>query len=209
VTGAATPLADRRYRGSSAVERRAQRREQLIRAAIEVYGERGYRNATVKAVCEAAGLTERYFYESFLNSEALLVASYRAVTGELLKTLEEIGEGAGGGQVERVRAILAHYIDALRNDPRSARLFLVEIAGVSAELDRVFAASLEAFGLLLARTLGAETRPGPERLLRTAAVGGIIHLALDWVARGYVEPQREVVAAALRLALLLRPEGSP
>lgn len=37
----------------------------------------GYRNATVKAVCEAAGLTERYFYESFSNSEELLVASFQ------------------------------------------------------------------------------------------------------------------------------------
>jgi AcrR family transcriptional regulator len=40
-------------------ERRAQRRSQLIAAAIQVYGEIGYRQATVKAVCEAAGLTER------------------------------------------------------------------------------------------------------------------------------------------------------
>lgn len=64
----------RRYRGADADERRAQRRDQLIAAAVQVYGERGYQNATVKAVCEAAGLTERYFYESFANSEALLLA---------------------------------------------------------------------------------------------------------------------------------------
>lgn len=50
----------RTYRGVSQDERRAQRRSQLIGAAIQVYGERGYRQATVKAVCEAAGLTERY-----------------------------------------------------------------------------------------------------------------------------------------------------
>jgi AcrR family transcriptional regulator len=209
VTASAAPVATRRYRGSSAPERRAQRREQLIRAAIDVYGERGYRNATVKAVCEAAGLTERYFYESFANSEALLVASYRAVTGILLKTLQEAGDAAGGDAVERAQAILARYFEALRNDPPSARLFLVEIAGVSAELDRVFAASLEAFGVLLARTLGTASGGGQERLLRTAAVGGIIHLAFDWVARGYVETHGEVVAAALRLALLLRPGTAP
>ncbi len=44
----------RRYRGAEAEERRAQRRVQLIAAAVQVYGERGYQNATVKAVCEAA-----------------------------------------------------------------------------------------------------------------------------------------------------------
>ena len=52
-----------------------------------VYGERGYRNATVKAVCDSAGLTERYFYESFANSEALLCRILPAVTAVLLETL--------------------------------------------------------------------------------------------------------------------------
>jgi AcrR family transcriptional regulator len=199
---AASPArsATRRYRGSSAAERQAERRERLILAAIRVYGERGYRNATVKAVCEAAGLTERYFYESFANSEALLVASYRGVTGRLLKTLEEAGAATPGGPADRVRAVLAGYFQALRNDPQSARLFLVEIAGVSAELDRVFAASLERFGALLDRTIGGgET----DMLVRRAVVGGVIYLALDWVARGYPESTGAVTDAALRLCLLL------
>ena len=192
--------ATRRYRGSSAAERRAARRDALILAAVRVYGERGYRSATVKAVCDEAGLTERYFYESFANSEALLVASYRAVTGVLLKALEEVGEGTEGSPAERVRAILARYFQALQNDPRSARLFLVEIAGVSAELDRVFADSLDAFGALLERISGGA---GSDPLLRKAVVGGVIHLARDWVARGYAEPIEAVTQAALRLCLLL------
>lgn len=189
-----------RYRGSSAQERRAARREALIRAAILVYGERGYRNATVKAVCDAAGLTERYFYESFANSEALLAASYQAVTGVLLKRLEEVGAETRGAPADRVRAILGCYFEALAGDPRSARLFLVEIAGVSIGLDRVFTASLDAFGALLERVFGRETG---DPLVRKAVVGGVIHLASDWVARSYVEPAEAVTDAALRLCLIL------
>ena len=70
----------RNYAGLSADERRLARRERLIEGAIRAYGELGYRNTTVKAVCEAAGLTERYFYESFANSEALLVAAFDTVS---------------------------------------------------------------------------------------------------------------------------------
>src|ERR1700741_2572051 len=70
----------RHYGGHSTEERRLARRERLIEAATRVYGELGYRNTTVKAVCEAAGLTERYFYESFANSEALLVAAFETVS---------------------------------------------------------------------------------------------------------------------------------
>ena len=192
-----------RYRGSSAAERRAGRREALILAAIRVYGERGYRNATVKAVCEAAGLTERYFYESFPNSEALLAASYHAVTSVLLATLEEVGASTPGRPAARVRAILARYFQALANDPRSARLFLVEIAGVSAQLDRIFADSLDQFGDLILRTFG---RPGCDPLVCKAVIGGVIHLASDWVARGYAEPIGAVTDAALRLCLVLEKD---
>lgn len=188
------------YRGSSAAERRAGRREALILAAIGVYGERGYRNATVKAVCDSAGLTERYFYESFANSEALLAASYKAVTAVLLATLEDVGASTPGDPPDRVRAILARYFQALANDPRSARLFLVEIAGVSEELDRIFAASLDSFGDLIERTFGG---PSADPLLRKAVIGGVIHLASDWVARGYVEPIGKVTGAASRLCLIL------
>src|SRR5882757_8998724 len=92
---------DRRYRGSSAEERRAQRREQFLRAAVRVYGEEGYRRATVRAVCEAAGLTERYFYESFANSEALLVASFEAVNRVLFSEIKKAGGAADGGPIER------------------------------------------------------------------------------------------------------------
>lgn len=45
----------RHYRGVSPDDRRAQRRKQLVTAAVQVYGERGYRHSGIKAVCEAAG----------------------------------------------------------------------------------------------------------------------------------------------------------
>jgi len=77
----------RTYGGQSSGERQADRRERLIRAAIATYGEQGYRRTTVADVCRTAGLTPRYFYESFANSEALLIAAYKEVTRIALDTL--------------------------------------------------------------------------------------------------------------------------
>jgi AcrR family transcriptional regulator len=61
----------------------------------------GYRNTTVKAVCEAAGLTERYFYESFANSEALLVAAFDTVSRRVFTCLEEVRKEHSGATAER------------------------------------------------------------------------------------------------------------
>jgi AcrR family transcriptional regulator len=199
-----TTVADRRYRGTSAEERRAQRREQFLRAAIQVYGEQGYRNATVKAVCEAAELTERYFYESFSNSEELLVASFQAVTSFLHGELEKAGAGSPGGPVERTRTMLHAYYEALKCNPQSARVFLVEISGVSPAVDLALEASLRAFGDLLARTLDPHGKRGTasDTLLRAGVVGGVIHIALSWIASGYSQPLPKVVDAAMRLCLV-------
>src|SRR6201988_5481549 len=101
---ATTPT--RQYGGHSAEERQLARRERLIEAAIRVYGEVGYRNATVKAVCEAAELTERYFYESFANSEALLIAAFDVVSPRLIDCLEAIRKEHAGAADERGQAVL-------------------------------------------------------------------------------------------------------
>jgi AcrR family transcriptional regulator len=182
-------------------ERRAQRRSQLIGAAIEVYGERGYRQATVKAVCEAAGLTERYFYESFANSEELLIASYNAVTYSVFNAIRAAAESAGPTRTERARAMLHAYFAALQQDPRSARVFLVEIRGVSRAVAKAFDASLRAIGAEVGRISGADV-DGADPLLQAGVVGGVIHIALRWVEDGYTPDIESVTESAMRLVMV-------
>jgi AcrR family transcriptional regulator len=195
----------RAYRGVSPDERRAQRRAKLLAAAIAVYGERGYRHATVKAVCEAAGLTERYFYESFENSEALLVASFNAVTYGVFDAITAAARTAGRGRVAGARAMLEAYFSALQREPASARVFLVEIRGVSREVDKTFDASLRVIGAEVARLMapqGAVHHPADE-LLQAGVVGGVMHIALRWIDDGYQPPLADVTETALRLGMVL------
>src|SRR4029077_5184552 len=55
----------RAYGGVSAEDRIAARRAKLLDAGLELFGTRGYATTGVKDVCREAGLTDRYFYESF------------------------------------------------------------------------------------------------------------------------------------------------
>ncbi|OON62895.1 TetR family transcriptional regulator [Massilia sp. KIM] len=192
----------RSYRGQSQEQRRADRRARLIAAAIAVYGERGYHNATVKAVCEAAGLTERYFYESFANSEALLIDSFNAVTFSVLGEILRAAEGAGRGRIPRSRAMLHAYFSALQREPRSARVFLVEIRGVSRAVDAAFDAALAAIGREVARMV-APSGAIDDELLQAGVVGGVIQIALRWIGNGYQPDIDKAVDSALRLGTVL------
>ena len=196
----------RSYRGLSQEERRAERRARLLAAAIAVYGERGYHQATVKAVCETAGLTERYFYESFANSEALLIDSFNAVTYSVLGEITSAAREAGRGRIARSRAMLLAYFTALQREPQSARVFLVEIRGVSRAVDQAFDAALRAIGREVARNVAPPGAPEDE-LLQAGVVGGVIHIALRWIGDGYQPGVERVVDSALKLGAVLASTG--
>src|ERR1700761_9280591 len=114
----------RRYGGASFEDRQADRRERLIAAAIEVFGRWGREGATVAAICAQAGLTARYFYESFPNRDALFLEAYRLVQGELLALIEQARDGA-----DPVRGALTGLYSPLAEDPGLARVFLLDPHG--------------------------------------------------------------------------------
>jgi len=194
----------RSYRGQSQEQRRAERRGRLIAGAIAVYGERGYHQATVKAVCEAAGLTERYFYESFANSEALLIDCYNAVAYSVLGEILRAGQATGRSRIARSRAMLHAYFAALQREPQSARVFLVEIRGVSRAVDLAFDSSLRTIGREVAGLLEPEVID--DELLQAGVIGGVIQIAVRWIEDGYRPPIDNAVDTALRLGAAL---GAP
>ena len=196
----------RRFAGRTAEERRLERRGQLINAGNRVYGERGYRNATVKAVCDAANLTERYFYESFVNSEDLLCACFQEGADALLAQVRAAASADGGGPLDRARAGVRVYLKDLRHDPASARVFLIEMSSVSPRADHLVSENLDRFAALLVEILadgGSSLAPSP--LLVRGAIGGGLHIAQAWISDGYAEPIDVVADTILRLYALVGP----
>ena len=200
----------RTYGGQSSGERQAERRAQLIRAAIATYGEQGYRRTTVAQLCRAAGLTPRYFYESFANSEALLIAAYQAVTRIALETLQAAASGLDEAAPEaRLEAMLSEYYALLRDKPAAARVFVAEMSGISAAVDAAFEKGLAKFGSLLAQTLDPDWRAKDTPTLReTGAMHGLLAIARSWIAGGCKEPIADVVAIAMPFCRLLVREDS-
>lgn len=193
----------RKWRGLPADQRREQRRARLIDAAIEVYGERGFRHAPVKAVCDAAGLTERYFYESFANSEAMLLAAASTAIERLFEDLRSVSADAAPGR--RLPTMLARYYTILRERPALARTFLVELRGISTDVDRYLETAVESFADLIILSFGAGAT-AVDRLVAIGAVGAVVQIAVKWIATGYAAPLEEVAAAAYRVCSAAAPD---
>jgi AcrR family transcriptional regulator len=181
----------RRYAGASFADRQSERRERLILAAIDVFGRAGREGATVAAICAEAGLTARYFYESFQNRDALFLEAFRAVQRELLSRLE-----ASIDPSDPVRSALTGFFAALAEHPGPARVFLLDPHGREPEM--------QAAGQEAAARLGRLFAPGvTSRLAVIGLLGAIIQIARSWIAGGFAEPVATVVATAQRFARAL------
>src|SRR4029079_19719490 len=106
-----------------------------LAAALEVFTTHGFHAAKVRDVSREAGLTERYFYESFADKEALLVATAEGIVADFLAaaapSLALISTDFEAAIDGAARAV----ISSLNDDPRRARLLLVEIVGVSPKVE--------------------------------------------------------------------------
>ena len=198
--------AGRRYRGVSVAQRRDERRQRLLEAGQQVFGSQGFHAATVKMLCATAGLTERYFYESFESREAMFLAvverGSKAMQQHILAAVAALPTDANAQQV--ARTALKAYYRLLKDECELARLLLFETLGVSEDINRRYYEGLDEFSqflLLLAAPIAerGELQFRHEELVATGLVGATQHIATRWILRGYAQPLDEVVEAAFAI----------
>lgn len=185
----------RPYAGASREERESARREQVVAAGISLFGTVGYRATTVGAICEAAGLNKRYFYESFATLEDLLCEVYGRVVADLRTA---VFTGGGDDAATVLRGFLAGFLSWAQANPVKARVHLFEVLGVSARVDELYRSQGRVIGDELASRLSA-TIPGPEltagqqRVLGNVLVGAGLQMVVDWVISEYQPPRDELL----------------
>lgn len=90
------------------------RRELVLTAATEVFGERGYVGATTDAVARAAGVSQPYVVRMFGTKEALFLAVLNRALERLLGTFGTVIETHPDASTEDLRGLLgAAYADLL------------------------------------------------------------------------------------------------
>lgn len=75
------------WRGTSPEDRAALRRERLIDAGTQIVGTDGADALVIRSICRAANVSPRKFYESFPDTDALLIATYERAVEELLRAV--------------------------------------------------------------------------------------------------------------------------
>ncbi|MBW8484419.1 TetR/AcrR family transcriptional regulator [Actinomadura parmotrematis] len=196
-----TPAATR-WAGVPAERRRDERREMLVRAAYALFGAEGEAGLTVRAVCRAAELHTRYFYESFTDTAGLLAAVYDQQATALAEVLARAVDTAGPRPEARTRAGIRAVLGFISDDPRRGRVLFAAARGNEILAARRRAAQTALLDAVLAMSRVAD--PGPPAVIAaTMFTGAMNELAQQW-ADGRLGDDLDTVtdtAVALSLAL--------
>lgn len=163
-------------------EQSTRSRQRLVDAATRLFAERGYRDTSVQAIAESAGISRGSIFWHFGSKEGLLSAVAEAAfrRWETETLVGDVGDARG---IEAMRRALESHKRFLRDDADVLRLFFVlmfealgprpELAARFAELHR----DLRARGRDWLRDGGLRDDVDPETVatLITGALGGIAY----------------------------------
>lgn len=198
----------RQYGGIDADQRMNERREKFITAGLEAFGVHGYGQATIKGICRLAGLTERYFYESFKNKEELLCAVFGRLINELETGARNIIETPGIRPEEAVCQITKRFYLLFLQDPRRARVQLFEVLGVSPRVDEEYRQSIKTLaGWIKITFCSLFPSLDPEWLettiIPTSIAGAMIANAHRWVLDGFQTPIDDIVTQSMEMFMAI------
>lgn len=199
--------ADQRvWGGTTLAERRAARQAALREAALDLVGEQGGAGVTVRSVCRKAGLTDRYFYESFAGRDELLAAVFLQVADELQEVFKQVTGTAGTDPEQQARAAVEAFVSVCLDDPRKGRLLLVEPLSDPA-LSGVTIGVVPTFTRLVRHQLPPEASKNKSVLTSVALTGAVATLFFGWLSGTLPVSREELIEQCVETVLLFWRHG--
>lgn len=206
-----SPGRGRYDRGATEDERRRAQRTCLLDATGEVLARRGFARASVRAICETAGMSRATFYAHFDGLEAAVVALHdRAVTDAFELVAGRVAEAEG--PLAQLRSGVPAFLGLVVEHPDMARVVFQELRALGPRYERRREEAVAQFAVMLETGVRAAHLAGilpraPDPLTVYAVVGALEAVAMRYVTRG--QAARALEAEGPMVELVLRAFGGP
>jgi TetR/AcrR family fatty acid metabolism transcriptional regulator len=182
---APVPRAGRAAR-ARALEEKADKRDLILRAAIQVFARHGFFGAQVADVARAAGVAAGTVYLYFRSKDDLLVSIFEKVMTE---TIDEGRRALAGvdAPLERLRRIARLHLDRLGRDRDLAVVFQVELRQTTKFMERFSNTQLRDYLGLIRQAIADGQAAGVVRadvnptLAAKMLFGALDEMATNWM----------------------------
>jgi len=166
------------------------KRDAILRAAIDVFADRGYFNAQVADVARAAGVAAGTVYLYFKSKDDLLVSIFERSMREDLA----LGRAAVAGlddPAERLRRLARGHLARLGADRNLAIVFQVELRQSTKFMERFSSTLLRDYLGLIREAIADGQREGLFRAdIKATAAAKMLFGALDEMATNWILSRR-------------------
>ncbi|MEO3890189.1 TetR/AcrR family transcriptional regulator [Nonomuraea sp. B5E05] len=192
---------NRSYRGMSAEQRLADRRERLMTAAYTLYAKPGFAATTIERLCSEARISNRAFYECFGGREELLQALHERCVEETLAIVAKALQEAPDTLAGRVEAGIRAYVEFATADWRRARIMHVEVRRSGDVLAMSRQRATESFAGLVEEASAdfPQAAPSNRRLVALGVIGALQELLIEWLLSEEQPEIDELVAVAVHI----------
>jgi TetR/AcrR family fatty acid metabolism transcriptional regulator len=167
-------------------ETRRRRRSEIVRAAVDVFADRGYFAARMREIAKRAGVADGTLYLYFHGKEDLLVCVLEEYAQAFLARAR-LDAAARTDPGEKLRVVIERHLVSLENDRALAQVFQIELRHTRRFLRRVARGPLAEYLRLLEEIIGEGVRVGRFRAEVSAEIaarmvfGAIDELITAWV----------------------------
>lgn len=167
-----------------------ERREDILRAAEEVFAERGIHGTPTTAVAKAAGISHAYLFRIFPTKADLATALVERCNERILETLRAGAAGAAVSGQEVLPAMGAAYVELLRD--RRLLLLMLHSYAAAASMPEIRDATRRGFRRMVELTERESGAPA-EEVRSFFAAGMLINVLASMDAPSVDEPWAKVL----------------
>jgi TetR/AcrR family transcriptional regulator, fatty acid metabolism regulator protein len=190
------PVTAGRRASVAAKNDRADKRDALLRAAIDTFAARGFFNAQVADVAKAAGVAAGTVYLYFRGKDDLLTSIFERTMKEAIAEGRK-SVGSLNDPVERLREIARLHLGRLGRDRALAIVFQVELRHSTKFMERFSATQLrEYLGIIRDVIADGQARQAFRTQINPTIAAKLFFGALDEMATNWILSRRKYSLAA-------------
>ncbi|HEU4333394.1 MAG TPA: TetR/AcrR family transcriptional regulator [Candidatus Eisenbacteria bacterium] len=163
-------------------EKRARRREEILRAALRAFRERGYHATTLDDIARRLGVRNTALYHYFPDKESILYECHRESLGELDRILAEARGLPEPG--ERLRHVIREHVRVMTDTLEGSPLAF-EVKSLSPGRRSEIIAGRDRYERDVRRMVRGGIRAGTFRSVDAKIAVFAILGAINWIARWY------------------------